>query len=117
MGKNPDAKKNKKSKFKEKEFTYNLDVLQEEAAKRDVDISKIEKILRRENGEEVSTDSEVEYIDSSEEETESTKLQEVQEEEEEKKVEPKKGVGFAGEEAQGEQEKPKKKKKGVGFAT
>jgi len=55
MGKNPGAKKNRKSKFVEKRYEYNLEELQDEAAVRGVDLTKIEKILRKEAGEDVSS--------------------------------------------------------------
>jgi hypothetical protein len=46
MGKNPHAKKLKEKKFKEREYSNDIEALEEEAARRGISVFELEKVQK-----------------------------------------------------------------------
>jgi hypothetical protein len=46
MGKNPNAKKQKAKKFKEREYTHNVEDLEEEAARRGCEVWELDEVRK-----------------------------------------------------------------------
>ena len=67
MGKNPNAKKLKEKRHKEKVYETNIDDLEEEAAKRGISVYELEQIRNKKRGDESDAD------ESSEEEQQQNK--------------------------------------------